>query len=192
MPGRRASPAAPGRTGDELVREAEIVVEHQLPDGADHDAGDQDRQDEDRPVEDPAPRDPAAQQREDEAEHHLPGHRREREDGGVAEAGPEQLVVGERPVMGEADGRPGGLPVRPGHVVEARPDEVGERQHAQEQHERERRAEGRPAPGPVRIERGRDARARAGRTVVGPTGSERAPTRLSSPAQRSGSSLPVL
>ena len=65
---------------EQLVGEAEIVVEHQLPDGADDDAGDQDRQDEDGTIEHSAARDLAAQKCQREADHHLSRDRAEGED----------------------------------------------------------------------------------------------------------------
>ncbi len=93
----------------------------------------------------PAAPDPAAQQRQHEAQHHLPADGEHGEHDGVADAGAQQRIGRQRPIVHQPGRREGRRPGRPGHGMEAGVKEVGERQGAQRQHQPERRPEGRPA-----------------------------------------------
>ena len=102
-----------------LVRQTKVVVEHQLPDRTDDDAGYQDRQDEDGAVEHPPRRHLAAQQRQKEAQEHLPGDRSQREDQRVRDAGQEQWVASETGIVSQTHRTPHRPSLGPSDIVEA-------------------------------------------------------------------------
>ena len=117
---------------EDLVDEAEIEVEHQLPDRADDDARDQDRQDEDRAVEDAAACDLAAQERQQQTQDHLARHRATAKINVLTSPARNSGSAGKRRVVRQADTASDSLPPRPGHVLEARDEEVHQRQQAQQ------------------------------------------------------------
>ena len=106
----------------------------------DDDARDQDRQDEDRPVEHSSAGDPTAKQGQQEAEHHLAGHGAEREDGRVGRCPPGTADRRRRSCSWR--GRPVSMSQhrRPAYRMEAHPEQVYERQHAEQQHDAPARA----------------------------------------------------
>ena len=145
---------------DELVDEPEVVVQHQLPDGADDDARHQDRQKEDRAIDDLSAHQLVGHQRQGEADHHLQGHGHEGEDDRVADSGPEQHVRPERGKMLEPDEAPARLAARPVDLVDAHQDELQQRQDGQKPEQQQRRRKGKPTPEPIAA-------------LVGPAGSRR-------------------
>jgi hypothetical protein len=67
-------------------------------------------------------------------------------DQGVHNAGLQQLVARQRCVIDKPDGRPDRAPAGPAHAVKTGQEQIGERQHAQQQHHEQCRRKRNPSP----------------------------------------------
>ena len=142
-------PGAQAHEADQLVDHAEVVVVHELPDGADDDPRDEDRQDEDGAVDRPTSGHLGAGQGQDETERHLNRHGHDGEQHGVDHPGAEELVLRECPQMAGSDVGPAGHTLDPRHVVQAHGHQTHDRHDRQRHEDSQRRPERQRTPEPV-------------------------------------------